>query len=227
MKLKLQIVQVYLKFYIKRFPRWLFCDACLFWLFAGVFAGAIYLPHMWVVYFSDINTVPVTVFLLQISAFGVFISRLNKWYGHYNPDPDIKGFGGAINKWFWSLKRKHASGGASSSINVYSESKGWPSTSINADQPLDQIIKEIEKRFNNIWDHMSAMESNFNQELKDQKEELLKGINELRDKQSQIAKKTSDLHMQNLGRELVAVLWLIVAALINSFPSIITCLYFI
>jgi hypothetical protein len=44
-------------------------------------------------------------------------------------------------------------------------------------------------------------------------------VKEVETQMKKTEKKTKELQLKNLGRELVAVLWLISAAIINAFPE--------
>jgi len=186
-------------------------DGWLFLLFIGwpaVVFGIAYL-----IFGYKVQTWHMTAYAMQLGAFTIFIIRLNSLYRNY--DSEGLGYIGAIKRWLKRFgKRPNKSGGSISMINDPQTLSAHGIVEPPKNASIEESIEWLKQQFRQFRIQVIDMKAAIDNEINLLKSEMKKESKRI---EAQLeAKKIAERRLQlpNLGRELVAVLWLMSAVLI-------------
>jgi len=171
-------------------------------------------------FFLKIDSTTLTASILQIGAFIIFVFRvdeLHKYYALKNND-DSRGLFGSIKKWLRDLFWYTPEVSILNPDSIEQRDQMFFDDFINVDKgklTCEQRIKHLEKGLKAVSVDLHETKKKFNEDLRSSERNTSKKIGELESKHRDAETETSELHLSNLGREFVAIFWLIVAAAIN------------
>lgn len=196
---------------IWHFIKWVTVGSKLFWLCVGVPIGFLLIGC----FFN--YPLLIMAYGVQISAFFFFIRRINILL---ETDNDYSGIKGLLKLWWEKRKIKKALSG---NVSVGSSADAACLTG-NEEPPKN---KSIHERVTWLEEKVGKLQDIFNQRLNDLKSKLDDQIKDLKIQIKEIkeekAKEKKDIEVKQrdtYSYELVAVLWLIFAALIHAYMTI-------
>ena len=158
----------------------------------------------------NIQALNLMAYAMQLGAFSLLLHRLNYLHSHY--DPDNLGYIGAIKRWFKTLFLTK-----SESMEGFANFSAKTSFSIDSFSPLqknatkEEIIDWLNKQIPNLKKEMRSEISACQKNINEFKDELEVKINQISKQVKEEKIDTRKLNLSNLGRELVAVVWLMSA----------------
>jgi len=195
--------------WVKRISKVLFWDGRLMWIFLFVLALAIYIPSLLNFYSSDHITITATI--LQVSAFCIFWIRVCQLHKHYVSE----GFWEAIKRWGRRFFPKGAEVNVPSATMTMSGGGELSGITKNKKLSIEERVELLEKKL----DDLNTAQDKISEDLQNLESKLMDEVRGVETQMKKTEIKTKELQLKNLGRELIAVLWLISAALINAFPG--------
>lgn len=159
---------------------------------------------------------------MQFGAYSIFLCRLNSLFKHYNPK-DV-GYIGEIKSWIKRLFVRPVGKPDDSEVNVEVTSTAISTAhgkyKLPSDPSKSDIIQWVKSEIKLIQDKIKETKCDIYSDIDALREVLEGNIENINSKLELNQIKDRELHLPNLGRELIAVLWLISAATIFALTNI-------
>jgi hypothetical protein len=202
--------------WIKGFFKWLFVDGWLLWLFLIVPAAVIDIMYPFIGF--RYQTWHAMAYAMQLGAFIIFLVRLYSLYKHY--DPCNNNIFQAICNWMRRFYKLNPNDLESKNTVESSELTYHPPADQFKDETTEERLNRLESQLIKLREDLISKFENLNKKIDKSESNLMQEIEDIYGQRQSDKRTESKLQLKHLGREVVAVLWLLSAATIFAITNL-------